>query len=399
MKRPSNPGAVIASAARDLHTATTADEILHALSRLTVQHIADYCVIERRDHHDEFIQFCYHSRAYRDERFQVRHSIDATDEDPAALPKAILALHDRRAKDDSKPGISLTEWSRQDVSPTISVATKELMVGGASFARITLGRFPNNGSFDAANRFLVRELAHHATLALENAVRCERERTAVEKLQRVILPAFLPALNGVSFEAAYRSANSEANVGGDWYDAFVLQDGRIGITIGDVTGHGFDAALQMIRMRETLRAALEFCAGKPDEALAFLNVVAKGSETIASALVGVIDCETGLLTYSCAGHPPPLFRTTDRTYFLRGGGVLLGVLSGERYNIDSVTIEYGDTLVLYTDGLVEYGRDLFAGEHRLVEILEKHWPGSPLAASLMPEETPDDVAIIVVRRS
>ena len=60
-------------------------------------------------------------------------------------------------------------------------------------------------------------------------------------------------------------------MGGDWYDAFLLQDGRIGITIGDVTGHGLDGAMRMVRMRETLRAALEFYEGKPNEALAFFE--------------------------------------------------------------------------------------------------------------------------------
>jgi len=202
-----------------------------------------------------------------------------------------------------------------------------------------------------------------------------RERQIAQTLQSVFVPPFLPQLPAVRFEGVYRPALRETELGGDWYDAFVLLDGRIAMSIGDVTGHGIDAAIAMVRLRETLRAVTSLVDNDPAVILQTADRAFIGThpDVIATAVFALYDPLTHRLTYASAGHPPPaLVRNGVATFLHCEAGLPLGVSADSTFSSEEIDLELGDTLVLYTDGLIEAERDLFAGERRFADVLTRH---------------------------
>ncbi|HTV93425.1 MAG TPA: SpoIIE family protein phosphatase [Verrucomicrobiae bacterium] len=192
-----------------------------------------------------------------------------------------------------------------------------------------------------------------------------------ERLQRAMLPERLVQGPGISFDAAYWPASRDAVVGGDWYDAFEVSDGKIGISVGDVTGHGLEAAVTMSEIRSAIRAA----AATHQSPSALLNAVESMVSSqcigVASAIAGIFDPVTGILRYACAGHPPPVLVTASGVaYILPGGGLLLGLGEPVASGVRTVTIAPGASCYFYTDGLTEHARDPVAGEEQLVAAIE-----------------------------
>ena len=155
----------------------------------------------------------------------------------------------------------------------------------------------------------------------------DRERRASEAFQEAALPKALPTEPGVSFSAVYQAGSSEALVGGDWYDAFRLLDGRILLSVGDVMGSGLDAAVMMSAVRQSIRGAAQIypdpCAilDAADRALRSGN-----PEAIVTAFVAVVDPFDHSITYASAGHPPPFLREEDGEIVkLSGSGPPLGL--------------------------------------------------------------------------
>ena len=233
----------------------------------------------------------------------------------------------------------------------------------------------------------------------------DRERRASDAFQDAALPKTLPAIPGLRFSALYQAGNSEANVGGDWYDAYRLTDGRVVLSIGDVTGSGLSAAVTMSAVRQSIRGASQIypdpCAvlDAADRALR-----SEHPEAIVSAFIGIFDPITTTLTYASAGHPPPFMRKRDGTVVvLAGSELMLGLrLDHSNHVSHAITIESDSMLVLYTDGLTEASRDLFEGEQRLrrrmadAEVLESDDPARAIAAGSL-SQVHDDVALLVVR--
>ena len=227
----------------------------------------------------------------------------------------------------------------------------------------------------------------------------ERQHHVAQALQAAFLPPFLPEIDGLVFDAVYRPAARDTEVGGDWYDAFALADGRIAISIGDVTGHGLEAAVAMVRVRELLRAATAMTALGPGEVLAVASraLAAGDVGVLASAAFGIVDMATGTFTYATAGHPPPLLRRDSVVTALAGGGLLLG-LEDASPPVHAVALETGDVLAFYTDGLTEIDRaDLELGERRLQEELVRHGADATrIVDALVSSEPRDDVALLTV---
>jgi anti-sigma regulatory factor (Ser/Thr protein kinase)/PAS domain-containing protein len=252
---------------------------------------------------------------------------------------------------------------------------------------------------------VLREVSLRVDVALDRAAAFERERVIADTLQRAMLPTAMPQVEGVVFDVAYTTAARERLAGGDWYDAFDLGDRRIGITIGDVTGHGLDAAIVMSRLRQIMRAAsLENRA--PEHVLGAANrVLFAGGDTLASAFYGVLDTVCMRLNYASAGHPPPvLVGRTGELRFLAAQGVLLGVTPQGGVRAGEAEIAPDSALVLYTDGVIEAGHDLVAGEQALIQAVSG-WARSGFAWSAveLQERTvgerpqSDDAAMLVVR--
>jgi PAS domain S-box-containing protein len=204
----------------------------------------------------------------------------------------------------------------------------------------------------------------------------ERDHHASEAFQLASLPKALPAVPGVRFSAEYHAAEAQSLVGGDWYDAFELTDGRIAVSVGDVMGSGLDSAVTMAAARQAIRGAAQIY---PDPR-AVLDAADRAlhseqPDRIVTAFVGVFEPITGYLSYASAGHPPPLLRRADGAIVeLLDCSLPLGLrsqLGGRPESSQTIHLEPGSLLVLYTDGLTEATRNTAEGEARVREALAR----------------------------
>jgi serine phosphatase RsbU (regulator of sigma subunit) len=182
----------------------------------------------------------------------------------------------------------------------------------------------------------------------------DRERLAVQILQKAALPSALPRLDGLELRAVYEPAAETQPVGGDWFDAFVLGPDRVALVIADVAGHGPEAATFMVQVRNIFRAvAVEWCG--PDEVLRRVNDVTVGLHDPAGLFVtacyATLDVATGALSWAAAGHPPPLL--CGKGFLEQVPGLPLSIAAGATYQVQHAELSPGSRLLLYTDGLVE----------------------------------------------
>ena len=225
-----------------------------------------------------------------------------------------------------------------------------------------------------------------------------------EAFQRASLPTRLPSIPGLTFSALYRAGKREASVGGDWYDALRLLDGRVVISIGDVAGSGLGAAITMVAMRQAMRGAAQIHA----DPIAILEAADRtlredAPDSMVTAFVGVFDPVTRLLTYALAGHPTPFVRLPDGSIVeLAAPGLPLGVRRKGDTEAREIVLAAGSFLVLYTDGLVESTHDFVEGERRLRDAVARVGVSSTtpaadrLAALVLPNGASDDVAILAL---
>jgi len=291
-------------------------------------------------------------------------------------------------------------WLRE--LPAGAAMIAPLVSGDVVIGALALGR-RNARAYDADDVSLVRELARRAALSLDHARLYERERTTADALQRAMLPAQLPQLPGIRFSASYSAASESQRVGGDFYDAFELPDGRVALTIGDVTGHGLEAAVIMGEIRQGLRAA-SFESAEPAAILDRANrlFVASGRSVFVTAIFGILDPATGRFAYATAGHPSPLVAFGETVRRLPAAGLPIGLRDEEGVDF-AVRLHAPVTLVLFTDGLIEFGRDIDAGERRIEAAVGAlageeldHLAGALMKAVLGEDEPTDDVAILTL---
>jgi PAS domain S-box-containing protein len=233
----------------------------------------------------------------------------------------------------------------------------------------------------------------------------ERERLVARSFQHAALPAALPDVSACTFSAIYEAGRAEALIGGDWYDAFALADGRIVLSIGDVAGSGLQAAVTMANMRQAIRGVAYV---HPDPMLmleaADLALRSESPDRFVTAFVAVIDPVEDTISFTTAGHPPPLLRTpAGEIVALEASGLPLGLREHAGSASVSRTIETGSMLVLYTDGLIESTHDIDEGYRRLYGALNDPavLANGDLAAgirdSVLIDGSRDDVAILCAR--
>ncbi|MFP8902898.1 SpoIIE family protein phosphatase [Streptomyces atacamensis] len=184
----------------------------------------------------------------------------------------------------------------------------------------------------------------------------ERNRMTLQ-LQRAIMPPTRGPIDagGLDIAVRYRPAEKDHLVGGDWYDAVVLPSGQVLLSVGDVAGHGIEAATGMVVLRNALRGLATTGAG-PAQILAWLNTVAHHltENVTATAVCGLYDPDTRTLRWARAGHPPPvLVRRGEAITLPLVGGLLLGAIAEAGYEEEKLVLETGDMLLMYTDGLIE----------------------------------------------
>ncbi len=260
--------------------------------------------------------------------------------------------------------------------------------------------------FEADDVSLATEVASRAGVALSNATRFQREHVVAEVLQRAVLPDSLPEVEGLLLDAEYRAGVAGTYAGGDWYDVFELNSDLVFFSVGDVMGKGAPAAALMGQVRNAIRA-YAVSGLSPTEVLSSLDRLFDTliEDRVATAVVGTITPSTGRVVLSNAGHPPPLVVRADgsaifcpmqRTLLIAAG------LGGAPRARDEVVLDRGDSLIMYSDGLIERRGELIThGMERLANmatvVARAGWPDHPadtFASMLSIEERTDDIVVL-----
>jgi GAF domain-containing protein/anti-sigma regulatory factor (Ser/Thr protein kinase) len=262
--------------------------------------------------------------------------------------------------------------------------------------------------FEADDVALATEVASRTGVALSNATRFQREHVVAEVLQRAVLPDSLPAVEGLRFDAEYLAGEAGSYAGGDWYDVFELGPDFVFFSVGDVMGKGAPAAALMGQVRSAIRA-YAVSGQSPNEVLSSLDSLfdALIEDRVVTAVVGTITPSTGRVVLSNAGHPPPLVVRADGTSTfcpLQHSLLITAGLSGAPRPRDELVLSHGDSLVMYSDGLIERRGELITnGMERLgaaaTVIARSGWPDNAavaFASMLSNEERPDDVVVLCV---
>ncbi|MFL6054285.1 MAG: PP2C family protein-serine/threonine phosphatase [Actinoallomurus sp.] len=260
-------------------------------------------------------------------------------------------------------------------------------------------------SFGTEDIAMFRELARLTAAAIDNALRYEHERDVAERLQRAMLTDLPPAAR-LEFTARYLPAEAGLNVGGDWYDAFERPDGDVIVAVGDVTGHGLQAAALMGQLRTALRAYAMDAEG-PGEVLTRMHQMLSHlqPEDLATAVLAHMSPD-GRLRWSNAGHPPPLLRAPDGSVtVLEGHDFLLG-MPFERAALKEhgTFLTPGSAVIFYTDGLIErrdagldYGIERLAAAFRTAEGELDQVADTVLEAMLSDSVREDDTCLLIFR--
>ncbi|MET0927900.1 MAG: GAF domain-containing SpoIIE family protein phosphatase [Aeromicrobium sp.] len=406
----------LAAAAGEVLSASMEPEIaIRSLARLPVPELADWSLVTIVDD----------TGTLRD--------VDTWHRDPAFRPATVRFSEHRLEGIRDKPnGVTQAADTREPVyvrqfvdalaisrleSPEAVDAMRILAPHSAAFVPLlhtgrlvgvlTLYRGPERPPLSPAEETAVQIIGRRAAISLLNARELRQHRDVSEQLQRSMLtdtvsPAHLEVV------ARYRPANEAVQIGGDWYDAFVQHDGRSVLVIGDVVGHDITAAAAMGQLRSIMRGVAVATGASPAELLSQVDhgLTTLRMTTIATALVvrsEPVDEDSGTVrvTWSNAGHPPPLVCDADgHVRQLDGHDLLLGVEHDGSRHEQVAELGPGTTLLLFTDGLVERrGEGIDVGLARLGEQLARlhTLPLDELIAALLPHEHEDDIAILAAR--
>ncbi len=254
-------------------------------------------------------------------------------------------------------------------------------------------------------------IAGQAALAIDNARLYQQQKEFADTMQRSLLPRSRPLLAGLEVGEVYESS-ARVDVGGDIYDFVTLDDGRLAVVLGDVTGHGVDATADMAMAKFVFRSLArehpepaDFLASAND---VIVDEIATGKFITMAYLA--IDGARGEVACASAGHPPPRILLPDGSVRgLESRGLALGIEQGQRYEAVRAELPPGATIVVYTDGVIEArrNRELY-GTERLDALLRAHRELEPrrLATAVAEDarafaggELADDLAVVVIRRT
>src|SRR6266850_3193270 len=278
-------------------------------------------------------------------------------------------------RDRSLPIIVMTGWG------SIDSAVEAMRLGARTFVHK-----PWDNA--ALTRTIKREVEEGFEMRRADAF-ARRENENARVVQRALLPSTLPSLHGCDVAAAWQPAST---FGGDCYDALRFADTSMGISIADVAGKGLPAALVMANLQASIRAFAEPHV-TPESVAANVNrLVCRNVNlsTLVTFFYGVIDCATHTMTFTNAGHNPPILMRSDGSVErLAAGGTVLGLSAETRFDRGNTALRPGDRLVLFTDGITEAERadELEFGDDRLIEALQsmRHLSARDLVERLIAE--------------
>ena len=380
VKRAERAQRLLADASEAL--ASSLDHVgqLGALTDVLVPALADWAVLDLPDERGVVqpvaIADTEPGRAALVRRLRERYPVTLAE--PATMP---AALREGRAELWAEvTDAVLASYARDDEELAMlreigfgSMIIVPLIAGAEAIGSLTLVNSDPLRRFDENERDLAAEIGRRAGVAVSNA-RSYTRRTAIARaLQHGLLPPELPDVPGWSAAVLYRPAGEFNEVGGDFYDVFAGPKGWM-LLIGDVAGQGAEAAARTSLARFTLRTAGEL-TGDVSAAVARLNDTLRGQAglplcTVVFAALQEREDGTAVVTMASAGHPPPLLVRGREVTPVGDPGTIAGAFDGERWPSADVTLEPGDLLVLYTDGVTDaMGEDDRYGERRLRDAL------------------------------
>ena len=258
--------------------------------------------------------------------------------------------------------------------------------------------------YSVADLPLFEELTKRAAVSIAHARLYEREREIAAEFQRAALPISLPQVPGMRFDGIYVPASDRELLGGDWYDALRLNDGRIVISVGDVAGSGLSAAVIMASMRQVIRGVAQVYA----DPIAMLDAADRTLKTeypdmFVTAFVGVLDPVARTFVHASAGHPAPLLRDAAGAVMPLGtSGLPLGLrVRGE--TATTTPLPRSGLMIFYSDGLIEADRNVVRGFERLraalarPEIASNLSPAGALYRALLKRGGNDDVVVLTLQ--
>lgn len=290
----------------------------------------------------------------------------------------------------------------------IGLLTLGMRLDGDDYTRQDLSLL-NTLATQVAPAVRVSQMVQEQQEQVRERERIEQELRTAQTIQHAFLPRGVPTLEGWQLVPYYRPARE---VGGDFYDFIAFEDGRLGLVIGDVTGKGIPAALVMATVHTMLRSAAQGAA-PPGEVLARVNDLLSAeipAGMFVTCFYAVLDPRSGRLRYANAGHEAPYRQQRSKASELWATGMPLGMLPGSRYDEHEITLEPGESLLFYSDGLVEAhnpGHEMF-GLPRLQTLLTRQADETPLIDFLLAElhrftgekwEQEDDVTLMTLLRA
>ena len=408
--------AMLAELTETLATTTDIDEALGTLGAALTPRLADWCLITLVGPDGVPRQV---SAAHRDPARAADVARFAHLMTTGLNGESIVLAVQRTGRPIRRDGESAAHILERTTDPELAQIAERL--GYASFlvapisepvshrvlGALTLVNGSSRAAFTEADERTGTDIGRRAGLALDNSRLYRQQRHVAEVLQQSMLTE-LPAIEGIELHARYLPAQDGAAVGGDWYDAFAQPDGSVMLAVGDVSGHDIEAAATMGQLRNLVRGDAFGRDDEPGPLLSQLDKALRGLRVPAAATVVLARLRREeaaySLSFSNAGHPPPLVLFPDGTVevWWTKPEPLLGLVARNERATHKRTLPAGATLVLYTDGLVEIpGRLLDDGIAVVEQTLREHadLPGEELCARLLEAASrrADDIALLLIR--
>ncbi|HZY98064.1 MAG TPA: SpoIIE family protein phosphatase [Candidatus Baltobacteraceae bacterium] len=405
--------AFLSSASRHINASLDLEQTLRSVVQQAVPALADWCEIDLFGREGISTRAFAHRDAVLDERLQqiVGRVHDANPSEhyervEAALRggRTLLTRHVLSEMSEANVRdlrmLELYELAGVASSIVVPLNSRDRVLGWIVFMRIDAGN-----RYEEEHLALTQEFASRAALAIDNAQLFGREHRVADAMQTASLPRKLPKIPTIDMHAIYVPGQSEAQIGGDWYDAFRLRDGRLVISMGDVVGSGIEAAVTMSNMRQVIRGTAQLHADPVlmlDAADSALRL--EDGDRYVTACVAVIDPVSRTMTYANAGHPPPYLR--DRSsppVALEFDDLPLGLRQRNARHARTTVLTPGAVLVFYTDGLIESTHDILDGIASLEHLIgsrgfyESANPAKFIRSHMLENGARDDVAILVVK--
>ncbi len=409
----------LARAGEEIASSLDYETTLERVARLAVSFFADVCLVDLVEEDGTLVRIATaHADPALEEKVTELRRFPPDPQAPSGVAHVL-----RTGKPVLHPEISAETLSWATDDPEHQALLRELGVSsgmvvplrvrGRTLGAITFAYAGSGRRYDTDDLALARDLARRAAQAIDNARLYRRQLRTAHTLQQSLLPSALPELPGIRLAARYLPAGEGLEVGGDFYDVFTCkEEGVTAILLGDVSGKGVTAAAVTALTRYTARAVAPY-ETEPDRILARLNqaILDQTDTTLfVTAVLACIEITGGgaRLTMASGGHPPPLRLRRDGTVEPLGRpGLILGISPSPPLPLFHVELERGDTLVFYTDGVIEARIDtkLF-GEERLaalvrdcrgLEVGEIAARIERAAVEFQNGNVRDDIAVLVLR--